>query len=237
MVIALALLIPASGIYSVVADAEAGGGGRAAQEHDGGESGGRGAWRRSTRSCPWCSAPARCSSFLESNPVERITVDLQAADVERVRAHRADRVAGQAVCVLPQRHGNQDLRGQGRHRALGRQADLRAARRPRPGQRGDAGAPGPALCRRPAPVREGRLESRRERRAVGHADRWACWASCSSSSRASSSRSSSWSRPRSTAASRTWWAWTTSRPRSRRSRTSTSGAPNTPSTASASRST
>ena len=93
--------------------------------------------------------------------------DLQAADVECVRALRADRIAGHAVRLLPERHRNQDLRRQGRDRALGRQVDVRAARRPRQGQRGRPRAPGPALCRRAAPVREGRMESRRQRRAVG----------------------------------------------------------------------
>ncbi len=54
---------------------------------------------------------------------------------------------------------------------MGRQAELRAARRSRCGQPGNPRAPGPALCRRPAPVRKGRLESRGERRAVGHPHR------------------------------------------------------------------
>ena len=80
-------------------------------------------------------------------------------------------------------------------------------------QHRDAGAPGQALRRRPPAVREGRLEGRRERRAVGRADAGPAGLPGRSSSRASSSRSSSSSRPRCTAASTTWWAWTTSRPR------------------------
>ena len=104
--------------------------------------------------------------------------DLPAVDVERVGAHRPDRIAGQAVRVLPERHGDQDLRRQGRHRAVGRQARLRSARRAQCRQPGIARTPRPALRRRPPAVGEGRLEGRRQRRAVGSAYRSACWPSC-----------------------------------------------------------
>ena len=46
-------------------------------------------------------------SFLETNPVERITVVYEPAAVERFGAHHAGRIAGQAVRLLPQRHGDQ----------------------------------------------------------------------------------------------------------------------------------
>ena len=67
-------------------------------------------------------------SFLETNPVERITVIYTPLMWNVVGAHHPDRIARQAVRVLPERHGDQDLRRQGRHRAVGRQACLHPAR-------------------------------------------------------------------------------------------------------------
>ena len=116
------------------AAAEAGSAGRAGQGHGRRRAGGEAAWTFNEK-LPVVFGTGSRAELPGSQPGRSHHRDLQAADVERLRAHRPDRVAGQAIRLLPERHGDQDLRGQGRHRALGRQAGVRAARRARQRQR------------------------------------------------------------------------------------------------------
>ena len=164
--LAVALLIPATGIYSfmliqkqaaiaaqVKAMAVAG---KAGEE----------VWTLNDK-LPVVFGTGSLLSFLETNPVERITVvydPLQWNVSERIILIESQ---GQALRVLPQRHGDQDLHRQGGHGAVGRQACLHPARRTQRRQQRIIRAPGPALCQCPSAIREGQLEGRRQRCVVG----------------------------------------------------------------------
>lgn len=108
--------------------AEAGRCGRAGQDHDGRRNG-----RRRYVDVQRQAAGGvrhRFTTELPGNESGRAHYgDLHATDVECVGARHPDRIARQAACLLPQRHGDQDIYRQGRHRDLGRKAYLCTARR------------------------------------------------------------------------------------------------------------
>jgi cell division protease FtsH len=231
-VLAIAVLIPATGIYSFALYRKQAAVAEQVKPWRLPEMPGEGVWTLNDK-LPVVFGTGSVLSFLEANPVERITVIY-----EPLMWNVSERI----ILIESQGRSTRITRATWRPKIFadkavtalwgGKLVFIPRAELNRPRRPGIVRATGPAFCRRPPAVREGRLEGRRQRCAVGRADARLCWPSCTSSSRASSSHSSSSSRRRCTAPSTTWWAWMTSRPRWRRSRTSISAARRMPSTAS-----
>jgi cell division protease FtsH len=150
LVLTITILIPATGLYSfalfekqsVVAEqvkrmAVAG-------------NAGHGVWMLNDK-LPVVFGTGSLLSFLEANPVARISVIYKPLLWDVSERTFLIESRGHAVRILPERPGDPDLRRQGRHRTVGRQAGLHSARRTRRQGAGIDRAPGPAFF--PAPVR------------------------------------------------------------------------------------